>query len=71
MKTKKQIQKEILKIELKLEEKPTVNSLKASSAPEPINPIEGNSPEVRSPETAKNYDEFQRLRINQASKAGW
>lgn len=70
--TKKQIQKEILKIELKLEEKPTVNSLKAASnAPEPINPIDGSSPEVRTAETATSYNEFERMRTAQRGKPGW
>ena len=71
--SKKQIQKELMKIEIGLENKPGVKETKKTTqAPEPINPIEGsNSPDVRNAKEATSYTEFERLRTVEEGNNGW
>lgn len=66
---KKGIQRELIKIELKLEEKPT-KEVKVTKAPEPINPLNGGTETVRTLETTKSYNEYERLR-NQTKNQKW
>lgn len=62
--------KELLKIEIKLEDKPVVPQKKVTTAPEPINPLNGGSETIRTPETANSYKEYEQLRAKQ-SKTAW
>lgn len=63
------IKKEILKIELALENKQTV-SKKVTNAPEPINPLNGGTEAVRTINDAKSYTEYENLR-NATRKNEW
>lgn len=62
--------KELLKIEIKLENKTVEPQKKVTAAPEPINPLNGGSETIRTPETANSYKEYEQLRAKQ-SKQAW
>ena len=65
--SKRQIQKEMIKIEIALESKPQ-KEVKVTKIPEPINPLNGGTETVRTLKDSKTYKEYESLRkIDQRS----
>lgn len=66
--------REILKIEVLLEQKEKEpkkeDKVRVSKAPEPINPLNGGTETVRTPETAESYSEYENLRAKQ-NRSSW